>query len=249
MKRFANKTVVVTGASKGMGADIALGFGREGANVVVNYATDAKAAQEVVEKIEANGGNAIAVSANLASRDEAVALFEAARKAFGGVDVLINNAGVYSFDPLEEISEASFHSMFNLNVLGVINCCQIASPDLIQRQGCIVNLGSTATAEAPAGSLVYTASKGAVDMITRTLSKELGPRGVRVNSINPGLIVTEGTNALGIIGSEMEQSFVERTPLQRVGTPADITPLALFLASDDARWLTGEILYASGGIR
>lgn len=249
MNRFENKTVVVTGASKGMGADIALGFGREGANVVVNYATDVNSAQSIVNEIEASGGRAISFKADLASKDEAKSLFKAATEAFGGIDVLVNNAGVYSFDPLEDISEKSFHTMFNLNVLGVINCCQIASPELILRQGCIINLGSTATAEAPVGSLVYTASKGAVDMITRTLSKELGPRGVRVNSINPGLIVTEGTNALGIIGSEMEQSFVERTPLRRVGTPADITPLALFLASDEARWLTGEILYASGGIR
>lgn len=249
MKRFENKTVVVTGASKGMGADIALGFGREGANVVVNYASDAEAAKRVVDSIKSHGGQAISVKADIASRDEVEAMFTACHQAFGQVDVLVNNAGVYGFDDLGGITEESFHRMFNLNVLGVIHCCQLARESLIQRKGCIVNISSTATAETPAGSLVYTASKGAVDMITRTLSKELGPYGVRVNSINPGLIVTEGTNTLGIIGSEVEQSFVERTPLRRVGTPADITPLALSLASGEAQWLTGEILYASGGIR
>lgn len=249
MRRFENKTVIVTGASKGMGADIALGFGREGANVVVNYASDVKAARRVVDTIKSYGGQAICVKANIAARSEVEAMFMDCNQAFGQVDILVNNAGVYGFDQLEEITEESFHTMFNLNVLGVIHCCQLARESLIERMGCIINISSTATAETPEGSLVYTASKGAVDMITRTLSKELGPHGVRVNSINPGLIVTEGTNTLGIIGGDIEQSFVERTPLRRVGVPADITPLALFLASEDARWLTGEILYASGGIR
>ncbi|MFR0713606.1 SDR family NAD(P)-dependent oxidoreductase [Enterobacterales bacterium BD_CKDN230030183-1A_HGKHYDSX7] len=249
MRRFENKTVIVTGASKGMGADIAQGFGREGANVVVNYTSDAKAAQGVVDAIKSHGGRAISVKANISAREEAEALFTACRQVFGQIDILVNNAGIYAFDELGEITEESFHSMFNINVLGVINCCQLAREDLIQQNGCIVNISSTATAETPPGSLVYTASKGAVDMITRTLSKELGPHGVRVNSINPGLVVTDGTKTLDIIGSDLEQSFVDRTPLRRVGTPADITPLALFLASEEARWLTGEILYASGGIR
>ncbi len=249
MSRFKHQVVIVTGASKGMGADIALGFAREGASVVINYANDTAAADQIVHRALELGGTAISVQADVSKPAEVDKLFDQCIAHFGRVDVVVNNAGLYRFAPLEEITTASVHAMFELNVLGVILCCQRAAREFPLGHGCIINIGSTATAQTPAGSLVYTATKGAVDMITGTLAKELGPRGIRVNSINPGLVSTEGTHSLGIIGGDVENDFVQRTPLGRVGTPEDITPLALFLASDDARWLTGEIMIASGGIR
>ena len=247
-KKLDGKVAVVTGASKGIGAEIARHLAAEGAAVVVNYATSKAGADKVVADVTARGGRAVAVGGDVSRKADAEAIIAAAVKTYGKLDVLVNNSGVYEFAPIEQVTEEHFHRQFNVNVLGVLLTTQAAVRHL-GAGGSVINIGSGGSRLTPPNTAVYTATKGAVDAITGVLSKELGPRGVRVNSINPGLVVTEGTHAAGVIGSEMEAGFVSQTPLGRVGQPGDIAAVAVFLASDDAGWLTGEVILASGGLR
>jgi len=249
MSKLTGKVAVVTGASKGIGAGIAKGFAAEGASVVVNYASSKEGADRVVAEITAKGGKAIAVQGDVAKAADAVRLFAETKKAFGRLDVLVNNAGVYKFSPLEEINEEDFHWMFNTNVLGLLLTTQEAAKHFGPEGGSIINIGSTASQVNLPTASVYTATKYAVDGITRILAKELGPKKVRVNSINPGMVETEGTHTMGIIGSDFQKGFEAQTPLGRIGQTDDITPIALFLASQDSGWITGELLLASGGLR
>ncbi|MFC3814496.1 SDR family NAD(P)-dependent oxidoreductase [Lysobacter sp. GCM10012299] len=248
MSKLAGKVAVVTGASKGIGAAIATALAAEGASVVVNYASSQEAADAVVSKITAAGGKAIAVRGDVSSKADAEAIVDAAVTKFGRLDVLVNNSGVYNFTPLEEITEADFNRHFNINVLGLLLTTQAAAKHLSEG-GSVINIGSLVTRITPPGSAVYTATKGAVDAITGVLSLELGPRNIRVNSINPGMVETEGTHAAGFIGSDFHGHAVAQTPLGRIGQPDDIASIAVFLASDDSRWLTGELLKAAGGMR
>jgi 3-oxoacyl-[acyl-carrier protein] reductase len=248
MSSLSNKVAVVTGASKGIGAAIAKSLAGAGASVVVNYASSKAGAEAVVSAITSAGGNAIAVGGDVSKAAEAQGIIDAAVKAYGRLDILVNNSGVYEFTPLENITEEHFHRMFNINVLGLLLVTQAAARHMGEG-GSVINIGSGVTRILPATSAVYTGTKGAVDAITGVLSKELGPRKIRVNSINPGIVETEGTRAGGFIGSEMEKGFVAMTPLGRTGQPGDIASIATFLASDDAGWLTGELLLATGGFR
>ncbi|MDR3681475.1 MAG: glucose 1-dehydrogenase [Flavipsychrobacter sp.] len=249
MKKLENKVAVVTGASKGIGASIAKHLAAAGASVVVNYASAKDGADKVVAEITAGGGKAIAVQGNVSSEADVTRLFEEAKNAFGAVDILVNNAGVYKMAPIEEISVADFHTQFNTNVLGLLLTTQGAVKNFNAAGGSIINIGSAVTNIAPPGSSVYTATKGAVDAITHVLAKELGGKNIRVNSINPGMVETEGAHTAGFIGSDFEKGLVSITPLGRTGQPDDIANVAVFLASDESRWLTGEILLASGGVR
>ena len=249
MKKLANKVAVVTGTSKGIGASIAKGLAAAGASVVVNYASAKSGADQVVAEITANGGKAIAVQGNVSNTDDVSRLFEETAEAFGAVDILVNNAGVYKFGAIEEINAEDFHHQFNTNVLGLLLTTQGAVKHFSEQGGSIINIGSAVTNIAPPQSSIYTATKGAVDAITHVLSKELGGRKIRVNSINPGMVETEGTHAAGFIGSDFQQEAVRSTPLGRIGQPDDIADVSVFLASEDSRWLTGEILLASGGVR
>ena len=248
MSKLANKVAVVTGASKGIGASIAKALAAEGAAVVVNYASSKAGADAVVEAITAAGGKAIAVHGDVSVAADAQGLIAAAVETFGRLDILVNNSGVYEFRPLAEINEEQFHRMFDINVLGLLLTTQAADKHLVEGAS-IINISSAVTSILPAQSAVYTATKGAVDAITGVLANELGPRKIRVNSINPGVVETEGTHAAGFVGTEFEAAFVARTPLGRIGQPDDIGDIAVFLASDDSRWLTGEKLVASGGLR
>ena len=247
MKRLANKVAIVTGASKGIGAGIAKAMGAEGAAVVVNYARDREGAERVVREITKKGGKALAVQGDVGQRADAQRLVAEARKAFGRLDVLVNNAGVYTFAPFEQFSEQEFHRQFNTNVLGTFLMIEAAVPVFGADGGSIINIGSTASTSTPPTLSIYVASKSAVDGLTRVLSKELGPKNIRVNSLNPGATETEGAHAAGVMGSEFEKELVAQTPLGRFGQPEDIARVAVFLASDDAGWLTGEIILASGG--
>jgi len=249
MSTLAGKVAVVTGGSKGIGAGIARALGAAGASVVVNYASNKENADRVVAEITSNGGRAIAVQGNVSSAADVKRLFEETMKAFGSLDVLVNNAGVYDFAALEEVTETEFHREFNTNVLGLILATQEAVKHFGADGGSIINIGSGVTDLTPPRTVLYTATKGAVDAITHVLAKELGPKKIRVNSINPGEVETEGTRAIGIIGSDFEKQLLSQTPLGRSGTPADIAPIAVFLASEDSEWLTGDILLASGGLR
>jgi 3-oxoacyl-[acyl-carrier protein] reductase len=249
MGKLAGKVAIVTGASKGIGAAIAKALAAAGAAVAVNYASDRDGADRVVGEITAAGGRALAVQADVARADDVSRLFEATRREFGGVDVLVNNAGVYRFQALGDITEDEFHREFNINVLGVVLATREASRYFGPEGGSVINLGSVVSETTPALSAVYTGSKAAVDAMTRVLAKELGPRKIRVNSLNPGGVETEGAHSAGIIGTEFQRSMVARTPLGRFGQPGDIAPVAVFLASDDSAWLTGEVLVASGGYR
>jgi len=249
MKKLANKVAVITGASKGIGAGIAKRLAAAGANVVVNYSSSKAGAEKVVEEITANGGKAIAIQGNVSSKADIDRLFDETKKAFGAVDILVNNAGVYKFGSIEEINAEDFHNQFDTNVLGLLLTTQGAVANFNENGGSIINIGSAVTDITPIGSAVYTATKGAVNSITQVLSKELGGRKIRVNSINPGMVETEGTHAAGFIGSDFHAEAVRTAPLGRIGQPDDVADVALFLASEDARWLTGEILVASGGIR
>jgi 3-oxoacyl-[acyl-carrier protein] reductase len=243
------KVAIVTGASKGIGAAIAEALARAGASVVVNYATSRAGAEAVAAKITTHGGKAVAVQADVADRAGIERLFADTKQAFGGLDILINNAGIYEFLPLEEVTEEHFHRQFNLNVLGLILCCQKAVKSFGDHGGCILNISSLAASLAPAGGSVYSGTKAAVNAVTRSLAQELAPRRIRVNSINPGLIETEGTHSTGIAGSEFQTQVEKKTPLGRIGRPEDVAPMAVFLASDDAAWITGESFYISGGMR
>lgn len=249
MAKLTNKVALVTGASKGIGAGIAKGLAAEGASVVVNYAASKEGADKVVAEITANGGKAIAVQGDFSKQEDISKVFAETKKAFGRLDTLVNNAGVYEFGPLGQITEASFHKMFDLNVLGVILASQESLKYFGPEGGSIINIGSVVSQITPPASSVYTATKGAVDAVTRVLSKELGSKKIRVNSINPGMVETEGAHAAGFIGSEFEKSAVAQTPLGRIGQPDDIAPIAVFLSSDDSKWLTGELLLAGGGVR
>lgn len=249
MGKLTNKVAVVTGASKGIGAGIAKSLAAEGAAVVVNYSSSKEGADKVVAEITAKGGKAIAVHGDVSKQADITKLFEETKKAFGRLDVLVNNAGVYEFAPLGEVTEKSFHKMFDLNVLGLILSSQESLKYFGAEGGSIINIGSAASAITPPTTVAYTATKGAVDAVTRTLSKELGPKKIRVNSINPGMVETEGTHSFGIIGSDFQKGFEAQTPLGRIAQPDDISPIAVFLASADSGWLTGETLVASGGLR
>jgi 3-oxoacyl-[acyl-carrier protein] reductase len=220
-----------------------------GAKVVVNYATSKEGADKVVAEIAGQGGKAIAVQASVANSSDVERLFEETVKAFGTVDVLVNNAGVYSFGPLEFLTEQEFHRQFNTNVLGILLATQSAVKRFGANGGSVINIGTAGTQVTSPGTVLYTATKGAVDSITEVLSKELGPKRIRVNSINPGGTETEGAHALGVIGSDFEKHLISQTPLGRFGHPSDIAPIAVFLASDQSGWLTGETLIASGGMR
>ena len=248
-QKLQGKVAVVTGASKGIGAAIALQLGAEGAAVVVNYSSSEEGADRVVSEIVGNGGKALAVKANVANQAEVKSMFAETKKAFGRVDVLVNNAGIYEFAPLEAITDDHFHKQFNLNVLGLLYTTQEAAKLFGAEGGSVINLSSVvATGRFPNGS-VYSGTKAAVEAITRSLASELGPRKIRVNSVNPGMVETEGTHTAGITESEMRKQVEAQTPLGRIGKPKDIAPAVVFLASDDASWVTGETLYISGGMR
>jgi 3-oxoacyl-[acyl-carrier protein] reductase len=249
MGKLAGKTAVVTGASKGIGAGIAKAFAKEGANVVVNYARGKQDAERVAAEIEKAGGKAVTVQADVSKQADVDRLFEVARKTFGTIDVLVNNAGVYEFAPIDQVTEASYRRMFDLNVLGTMLSTQAAVKSMNGDGGSIINVSSVvALTPVPAAS-VYSATKGAVDVITRTLALELGPRHIRVNSLSPGLVETEGTRAAGTSDGDFKSVAVARTPLGRVGQPDDIAKVAVFLASDDSGWITGEVLPVGGGAR
>ena len=247
MSKLTGKVAVVTGASKGIGAAIAKSLAAEGASVVVNYASSKAGAESVVAAITAAGGKAVAVGGDVSKTAESQAIIDAAIKNYGRLDILVNNSGVYEFAPLEAITEEHFHRHFNINVLGLLLTTQAAVKH-IGEGGSIINVGSAITRIKPASTAVYTATKGAVDMITSVLSKELGPKKIRVNSINPGLVETEGTHTAGVMNSDMEKGMVSQTPLGRIGSPDDIARAVVFLASDDSQWVTGELLAASGGL-
>ena len=248
--KLANKVAVVTGASKGIGAAIAKLYAAEGASVVVNYSSSKAGAEQVVADIVGAGGKAIAVQANVANKADIEKLFAQATKAYGKVDILVNNAGIYEFSPLEDVTEEHFHKQFNLNVLGLILTTQEAVKHFTEAGGSIVNISSLVSGTfAPATGAVYSATKAAVDAVTRSLSKELGPRKIRVNAINPGMVETEGLHSVGFAEGEFRTSIESQTPLGRIGQVQDIAPAAVFLASDDAAWITGEALYIAGGLR
>jgi 3-oxoacyl-[acyl-carrier protein] reductase len=247
--KLTGKVAVVTGASKGIGAGIAKHLAAEGAAVVVNYASSKEGADRVVDEITKRGGNAIAVQGDVAKKKDIERLFAETKKAFNRLDILVNNAGVYHFAPLEEVTENEFHREFNTNVLGLILATQEALKHFGNDGGSVINISSTATAITPPTAAIYTGTKGAVDAITRVLAKELGPKKIRVNSINPGGVETEGFHAKGFSGSDFEKQMIAQTPLGRIGQPNDIAPVAAFLASSDAAWITGEIIYVAGGLR
>src|SRR6201993_239957 len=248
MSKLTGKVAVVTGASKGIGAAIAKSLAAEGASVVVNYASSKAGADTVVAAIAAAGGKAVAVRGDVSKAAEAREIIEAAIKNYGRLDILVNNSGVYEFAPIEALTEQQFHRMFNINVLGLLLTTQAALKH-IGAGGSIINVGSVVSRVTPPGSSVYTATKGAVDAITGVLARELGPRKIRVNSVNPGMVETEGTHTAGFIGSDLETLALSTTPLCRIGQPDDIADVTVFLASDDSRWMTGESLIASGGMR
>jgi len=249
MGKLTNKVAIVTGASKGIGAGIAKALAAEGAAVVVNYASSKEGADKVVAEIAGKGGKAVAVQGDVSKQADISRLFAETKKAFGRLDTLVNNAGVYEFAALGEVTEESFHKMFNLNVLGLILSSQEALKYFGAEGGSIINIGSGASTLTPPTTVAYSATKGAVDVVTRTLAKELGPKKIRVNSINPGMVETEGTHTFGIIGSDFQKGFETQTPLGRIAQPNDIAPVAVFLASDDSGWLTGELVLATGGLR
>lgn len=249
MQQLTGKAAVVTGASKGIGAGIAIALAAAGAGVVVNYASSREGAGRVVEAICDAGGKAIAVQADVSKAGDVERLFQEAHKAFGRLDVLVNNAGIFQFDPLETFTEAEFHREFNTNVLGLLFATREAVKYFGPEGGSVINIGSVASTSAPPMSVVYSATKGAVDTITRVLAKELGPKNIRVNSINPGGVETEGVHRIGMLESDFAKQMIADTPLGRIGQPEDIAPIAVFLASAASGWLTGDHLLVSGGLR
>ncbi len=248
-KKLAGKVAVVTGASKGIGASIAKHLAAEGASVVVNYASSKTGADKVVSDITSAGGRAVAVQADVAKKTEISRLFAETKKAYGQIDILVNNAGIYEMAPLEAVSEDHFHKQFNLNVLGLILSTQEAVKHFNPAGGSVINISSVVSTFGIPGAVVYSATKGAVDSVTRVLAKELGPRNIRVNSINPGMVETEGTHAAGIEGSEFQAKTKAATPIGRLGQPQDIATAAVFLSSADSSWVTGESFFISGGFR
>jgi 3-oxoacyl-[acyl-carrier protein] reductase len=248
-QKLTGKVAIVTGASKGIGAAIAQHLAAEGAAVVVNYSSSKEGADRVVSDITRKGGKAIAVGANMAKQADIQRLFAESKKAFGSLDILVNNAGVYEFVPLEQITAEHFHKLFDLNVLGLLLASQEAVKHFGPAGGAIVNISSVAATSAPAATAVYSGTKAAVDAVTKALAKELGPKNIRVNSINPGMVDTEGVRSAGIAESDFRRQIEQQTPLGRIGKPQDVAPAVVFLASADAAWLTGETLYISGGFR
>jgi 3-oxoacyl-[acyl-carrier protein] reductase len=248
MSKLAGKVAVVTGASKGIGAAIAKALAAEGASVVVNYASSKAGADVVVAAITAAGGKAVAAHGDVSKKADAQGIIDAAIKVYGRLDILVNNSGVYQFGALADLTEEQFHNQFNVNVLGLLLTTQAADKHLGEGAS-IINISSAVSSLLPPQSAIYTGTKGAVDAITGVLANELGARKIRVNAINPGIVETEGTHSAGFIGSDFEAGAVAQTPLGRVGQPQDIADVAVFLASDDSRWLTGETLTASGGLR
>jgi 3-oxoacyl-[acyl-carrier protein] reductase len=246
-QKLAGKVAVVTGASKGIGAAIAKHLAAEGASVVVNYSSSQEAANHVVAEIVRGGGKAIAVKADMTQKADIERLFTASTKAFGEIDILVNNAGIYTPAPLEEITEEHFHKQIDLNVLGLILSTQEAVKHFNPAGGSIVNISSLVSSLGMPGMSVYSSTKAAVDAVTRSLAKELAPRKIRVNSVNPGMVETEGLHATGFIQSR--QGIEAITPLGRIGQPEDIAPAVVFFASQDASWITGETLYITGGLR
>lgn len=248
-KKLAGRVAVVTGASKGIGASIAKYLAVEGASVVVNYASSKEGADRVVNEIVKEGGKAIAVQGDVAKQEDIQHLFAETKKAFGRLDILVNNAGVYQFAPLEEATEEQLHRQFGINVFGLILATREALKYFGAEGGSVINIGSTITSLTPPSSVVYTATKGVVDSVTRVLAKELGPKKIRVNSINPGGVETEGFHSSGFAGTEFEKQAIAQTPLGRLGQPQDIAPAVVFLASPESAWITGELLHAAGGLR
>jgi 3-oxoacyl-[acyl-carrier protein] reductase len=249
MSKLKDKVAIVTGASKGIGASIAKQFAREGATVVVNYASSKQGADKVVDEITSKGGKAIAIQADFSKPADVDRLFVETEKAFGKLDILVNNAGVYEFSPVEEVTEEHFHKQFNLNVLGLIFASKAAAKHFGPEGGSIVNISSVVSTLAPPSSVVYSATKGAVDTATKVLASELGPRNIRVNSINPGLVETEGVHSAGFAEGDFRKQIEARTPLGRIGQVEDIAPAAVFFASADSSWITGESLVIAGGLR
>ena len=247
--KLKDKIAIVTGASKGIGASIAKHLAAEGASVVVNYSTSKEGADRVVAEIVSKGGKAIALQANVAHLAEIQRLIAETIKAYGKLDILVNNAGVYEFMPLENVTEELFHKMFNLNVLGLLLASKEAVKHFGPSGGSIVNVSSVASVLTMPNASIYSASKAAVDAITKSLSKELALRKIRVNSINPGMVETEGVHTGGLAEGDFRNQTVARTPLGRIGQPQDIAPAVVFLASDDAAWITGETLFVSGGLK
>jgi 3-oxoacyl-[acyl-carrier protein] reductase len=248
MSKLAGKVAVVTGASKGIGAAIAKALAAEGAAVVVNYASSQAGAQAVVDAITTAGGRAVAVKGDVSKAADAGAIIAAAIEAYGRLDILVNNAGVYEFAGLGDITEAQYRRIFDTNVLGPLLATQAAAKHLGEGAS-VINISSAVTSVYPPESAIYTGTKGALDAITGVLAAELGARRIRVNAINPGIVETEGTQSAGFVGSDFEKALVAQTPLGRTGQPSDIGDIAVFLASDDSRWLTGERLIAGGGMR
>jgi 3-oxoacyl-[acyl-carrier protein] reductase len=248
-KKLAGKVAVVTGASKGIGASIAKHLAAEGASVVVNYASSKTGADKVVTEITSAGGKAIAVQGDVAKKTDIERLFAETKKAFGPLDVLVNNAGIYEFAPLEQITEEHFHKQFNLNVLGLLLTTQEALKYFSSTGGSVINISSLVSTLAPPNAAVYSATKGAVDTITASLAKELGARKIRVNAVRPGLVETEGTVTSGFTSGEFHDQYIKNAPLGRIGQPQDIAAAVTFLASSDSSWVTGETLLVSGGHR
>jgi len=247
MANLQGKVAVVTGASKGIGAGIARELASRGAEVAVNYSGSKAAAEKLVAEIKAAGGKAVALQADLSNPDSIGPFVEKVAREFGPIDILVNNAGIYEFSPIEAVTPEHFHKQFNLNVLGLLLTTQAALKHFNPKGGSIINIGSVVGRMAFPNASVYSATKGAVDSVTVSLSKELGARGIRVNALNPGMIITEGVEAAGIAGSDFESNAVAGTPLGRVGKPEDVATTAAFLASDDAGWISGQTIYAAGG--
>jgi 3-oxoacyl-[acyl-carrier protein] reductase len=247
-QKLKGKVAIVTGASKGIGAAIAKQLAAEGAAVVVNYASSKEGAERVVADIASSGGKAIVVQANMAKKPEIERLFAQTKKAFSRLDILVNNAGIYEFSPLEGVTAEHFHKHFDLNVLGLIFASQEAVKHFNSAGGSIINISSVASTAAPANTSVYSATKAAVDAVTRSLAKELGPRKIRVNAINPGMVETEGVHAAGIMESDFRKEVESKTPMGRIGQTEDIAPAVVFLASEESAWITGETMRVSGGL-
>lgn len=247
MGQLSNKVVVVTGASKGIGASIAKRAAAEGAQVVVNYASSREGAEQVVAEITERGGKAIAVQADVAKLEDVKRLFAETKRAFDKLDVLVNNAGIYQFGTLDQLTEAEFDRQFHTNVLGPLLVTQEALKLFGSEGGNVINISSIVSDLAPPASAIYSATKGALDAVTRVLAKELASRNIRVNTIAPGAVETEGTHAAGMVGSDFMKTIIAQTPLGRLGQPDDIARVAVFLASSNSGWLTGERLIASGG--
>jgi 3-oxoacyl-[acyl-carrier protein] reductase len=249
MNRLKGKVDVVTGASKGIGAAIGEHLAAEGASVVVNYASSKSGADAVVKRITQQDGKAVAVQADVSKAEDILRLFAETKKAFGKLDILVNNAGIYEFAPLEAITAEHFHKQYNLNVLGLLLTTQEAVKHFGAAGGSVVNISSVAADQPPATASVYSGTKAAVNAITKSLAKELGPRKIRVNAINPGMVESEGTHAMGILASDFRKNMEAQTPLGRIGQPDDIAPAVVFFASPESAWITGETLYISGGLR